>query len=160
MTKFARKSKGKMPGISTASLPDIVFMLLFFFMVTTVLRETNLKVTISPPFASEIKKLEKKSLVSYIYIGKPQQKEVYGTAPRIQLNDAFATKDKIREFISSEREKMTEGERNKMTVSIKCDKNVEMGIVTDVKEELKKASALKVNYSSRSGTQREIFSNF
>jgi biopolymer transport protein ExbD len=160
MTKFARKSKGKMPGISTASLPDIVFMLLFFFMVTTVLRETNLKVTISPPFASEIKKLEKKSLVSYIYIGKPQQKEVYGTAPRIQLNDAFATKDKIREFISSEREKMTEGERNKMTVSLKCDKNVEMGIVTDVKEELKKASALKVNYSSRSGTQREIFSNF
>jgi biopolymer transport protein ExbD len=160
MTKFARKSKGKMPGISTASLPDIVFMLLFFFMVTTVLRETNLKVTISPPFASEIKKLEKKSLVSYIYIGKPQQKEVYGTAPRIQLNDAFATKDKIREFISSEREKMTEGERNKMTVSLKCDKNVEMGIVTDIKEELKKASALKVNYSSRSGTQREIFSNF
>ncbi len=160
MTKFARKSKGKMPGISTASLPDIVFMLLFFFMVTTVLRETNLKLSVSPPFASEIKKLEKKSLVSYIYIGKPQQTEVYGTAPRIQLNDAFATKEKIREFISSEREKMTEADRKKMTVSIKCDKNVEMGIVTDVKEELKKASALKVNYSSRSGTQREIFSNF
>ncbi len=160
MTKFARKSKGKMPGISTASLPDIVFMLLFFFMVTTVLRETNLKLTVSPPFASEIKKLEKKSLVSYIYIGKPNQTEVYGSAPRIQLNDAFATKEKIREFISSEREKMTEADRKKMTVSIKCDKNVEMGIVTDVKEELKKASALKVNYSSRSGTQREIFSNF
>jgi biopolymer transport protein ExbD len=160
MTKFARKSKGKRPGIPTASLPDIVFMLLFFFMVTTVLRETNLKLNVSPPFASEIKKLEKKSLVSYIYIGKPLQKEVYGTAPRIQLNDAFATKEKIREFISSEREKMTEADRKKMTVSIKCDKNIEMGIVTDVKEELKKASALKVNYSSRSGTQREIFSNF
>ena len=55
---------------------------------------------------------------------------------------------------------MTEGERNKMTVSLKCDKNVEMGIVTDVKEELKKASALKINYSSRSGTQKQIFSNF
>ena len=160
MSKFARKSKGKMPGISTASLPDIVFMLLFFFMVTTVLRETNLKVNISPPFASEIKKLEKKSLVSYINIGKPIQVKIYGTAPRIQLNDAFATKEKIREFISSEREKMTEDDRKKMTVSLKCDKNVEMGIVTDVKEELKKASALKVNYSSRSGSQKEIFSNF
>lgn len=160
MSKFARKSKGKMPGISTASLPDIVFMLLFFFMVTTVLRETNLKVNISPPFASEIKKLEKKSLVSYINIGKPIQVKIYGTAPRIQLNDAFATKEKIREFISSEREKMTEADRKKMTVSLKCDKNVEMGIVTDVKEELKKASALKVNYSSRSGTQKQIFSNF
>ena len=149
-----------MPGISTASLPDIVFMLLFFFMVTTVLRETNLKVNISQPFASEIKKLEKKSLVSYINIGKPLQVKIYGTAPRIQLNDAFATKEKIREFISSERDKMTEDDRKKMTVSLKCDKNVEMGIVTDVKEELKKASALKVNYSSRSGTPREIFSNF
>ncbi|UCH14179.1 MAG: biopolymer transporter ExbD [Bacteroidales bacterium] len=160
MSKFARKSKGKMPGISTASLPDIVFMLLFFFMVTTVLRETNLKVNISPPFASEIKKLEKKSLVSYINIGKPIQKKIYGTAPRIQLNDAFASKEKIREFISSEREKMTEADRKKMTVSLKCDKDVEMGIVTDVKEELKKASALKINYSSRSGTQKQIFSNF
>lgn len=160
MSKFARKSKGKMPGISTASLPDIVFMLLFFFMVTTVLRETNLKVEIYPTFASEIKKLEKKSLVSYINIGKPIQVKIYGTAPRIQLNDAFATKEKIREFISSERDKMTEDDRKKMTVSLKCDKNVEMGIVTDVKEELKKASALKINYSSRSGTQKQIFSNF
>ena len=160
MTKFGRKSKGKKPGISTASLPDIVFMLLFFFMVTTVLRETNLKVKVSIPFASEIKKLEKKSLVSYINIGKPLQKEVYGTAPRIQLNDAFASKEQIREFISSERDKMTESDRKKMTVSIKCDKDVEMGIVTDIKEELKKASALKVNYSSRSGTKKEIFSNF
>jgi biopolymer transport protein ExbD len=160
MTKFARKGKGKRPGINTASLPDIVFMLLFFFMVTTVLRETNLKVSVIVPFASEIKKLEKKSLVSYINIGKPLMTEIYGTAPRIQLNDAFASKDQIREFISSEREKMSEDDRKKMTVSIKCDKNVEMGIVTDVKEELKKASALKVNYSSRSGTKKEIFSNF
>jgi biopolymer transport protein ExbD len=160
MSKFSRKGKGKMPGISTASLPDIVFMLLFFFMVTTVLRETNLKVIVKVPFASEIKKLEKKSLVSYINIGKPQLKEIYGTAPRIQLNDAFASKEQIREFISSERDKMSEAERGKMTVSIKCDKDVEMGIVSDVKEELKKASALKVNYSSRMGTKKEIFSNF
>ena len=160
MSKFGRKGKGKMPGISTASLPDIVFMLLFFFMVTTVVRETTLKVRIIPPVATEIKKLEKKSLVSYINIGKPTQTEVYGSAPRIQLNDAFATKEKIREFVSSEREKMTEADRNKMTVSLKCDRDVEMGIVTDVKEELKKASALKINYSSRSGSQKDIFSNF
>ena len=160
MAKFGRKGKGKMPGISTASLPDIVFMLLFFFMVTTVIRETTLKVRIVPPFASEIKKLEKKSLVSYINIGKPTQTDVHGSAPRIQLNDAFATKEKIREFISSERDKMSEADKNKMTVSLKCDRGVEMGIVTDVKEELKKASARKINYSSRLGSQRDIFSNF
>ena len=71
MAKFTRKGKGGTPVISTASLPDIVFMLLFFFMVTTVMREVTLKVKISPPEATEIKKLEKKSLVSYIYLGPP-----------------------------------------------------------------------------------------
>ena len=70
MSKFKKKKKG-MPGISTASLPDIVFMLLFFFMVTTVMRETELKIKKPQlPKATEIKKLERKSLVSYIYVGK------------------------------------------------------------------------------------------
>lgn len=140
-----------MPGISTASLPDIVFMLLFFFMVTTTMKETSLKVKIQVPKATELKKLEKKSLVSYIYIGEPHKayQGLYGTEPRIQLNDAFATKNDIREFISSERDKLNEVDQKLMTVSLKVDENTKMGIVTDVKQELRKASALKINYSSR-----------
>ena len=92
MAKFERKGKGGMPAISTASLPDIVFMLLFFFMVSTVMRETTLKVQQKLPGATEVKKLERKSLVSYINIGKPRRnfQSMYGTEPRIQLNDAFA----------------------------------------------------------------------
>ncbi len=151
MAKF-KKSRGKgVKAINTASLPDIVFMLLFFFMVTTVMRETNLKVTILVPNASEIKKLEKKSLVSFIYIGKPHTnlQKLYGSEPRIQLNDRFATTDDIRDFISSERDAMNENNQKTMTVSLKIDQNVKMGIVTDVKMELRKASALKINYSSR-----------
>lgn len=140
-----------MQKVNTASLPDIIFMLLFFFMVTTVMRETNLKVSITPPNATEIKKLEKKSLVSFIYVGRPilALQKVYGTEPRIQLNDVFSTTDDIRDFISSEREQMDELEQKQMTVSLKIDKETKMGVVTDIKQELRKASALKINYSSR-----------
>ena len=151
MAKFRKEKKGGTPSISTASLPDIVFMLLFFFMVSTVMREVQLKVDVKVPGATEVKKLEKKSLVSYIYIGEPKKsfQRTYGTEPRIQLNDAFATPNDIRDFIASEREKLSESERPKMTTSLKVDSDTKMGIVTEVKQELRKASALKINYSTR-----------
>lgn len=151
MSKFRRKTNKGQQKINTASLPDVIFMLLFFFMVTTVMRETSLKVSITTPTATEIKKLEKKSLVSYIYVGEPHLalQRIYGTEPRIQLNDAFATADDIRDFITSEREQMDEVEQKQMTVSLKIDQNTKMGVVTDIKQELRKASALKINYSSR-----------
>ena len=154
MSRFKKNGKKKMGAISTASLPDIVFMLLFFFMVTTVMRETTLFVSVVTPKATEIKKLEKKSLVSYIYIGEPIKRlqASYGTSSRIQLNDAFATVDEIQEFIAAEREARDEKEIPYMTASIKADESVKMGIVTDVKQELRKADALKINYSTRKGT--------
>ena len=154
MSKFRKNGKKSMPGISTASLPDIVFMLLFFFMVTTVMRETTLFVSVITPKATEIKKLEKKSLVSYIYIGSPikRMQASYGTAARIQLNDAFASVDDIQEFIASEQEARDEKEIPYMTTSIKADETAKMGIITDVKQELRKANSLKINYSTRKGS--------
>jgi len=105
---------------------------------------------IQTPQVTEIKKLEKKSLVSYIFVGRPQPQlqAVYGTEPRIQLNDAFATTDDIRDFISSEREQMNEMQQKQMTVSLRIDKDTKMGVVSDIKQELRKASALKINYSA------------
>ena len=155
MSKFRKDSKKNTPGISTASLPDIVFMLLFFFMVTTVMRETTIMVQQSLPQASEIQKLEKKSLVSYIYIGSPVERmqSTFGTKARIQLNDAFATLDDIPQYITSERSARDEKEVPFMTTSIKADQNTKMGIVTDVKQELRKANALKINYSTRKKVQ-------
>lgn len=153
MSKFRPNEKKEMQAISTASLPDIVFMLLFFFMVTTVMRETTLFVTVTTPKATEIKKLQKKSLVSYIYIGSPikRMQASYGTAARIQLNDAFASVDQIQEFIATEQEARDEKEIPYMTTSIKADETAKMGIITDVKQELRKANALKINYSTRKG---------
>ena len=151
MAKFARKGKGGMPAISTASLPDIVFMLLFFFMVSTTMREVDLKISVKVPEASEIKKLEKKSLVSYIYVGVPIKslQEKFGTEPRLQLNDELSQISDIITYISAEREKMNEDDIPFMTTSIKADMDVKMGIITDIKQQLRKASALKINYSTR-----------
>jgi biopolymer transport protein ExbD len=149
--KFKKNRSADSPGISTASLPDIVFMLLFFFMVTTVMREVTLLVEIKLPEASEVSKLKRKSLVSYIYVGKPTKalRGQYGTEPRIQLNDVYASADDIIEFVGQERDARSEEESKMLTNSIKADMTVKMGIVTDIKQELRKAQSYKINYSTR-----------
>lgn len=155
MSRFSTK-KGKGSGaINTSSLPDIIFMLLFFFMVTTVMREVTLKVKTKLPQATEVQKLDKKSLVSYIYIGPPVKSKLYGTNSRIQLNDTFANVDDIQEFVAKEREDRDEADRKFITTSLKVDGLTKMGIVTDVKQELRKAGALKINYSTRKGRAKK-----
>ena len=147
MAKFGKKTKTS-EEIPTSALPDIIFMLLFFFMVTTVMREVTLLVKNALPTASQITKLEKKSLVSFVYVGEPKEVEKYGEAPRIQLNDALAQPEDIPQFIVQEKAKLDEAEQDKMTVSLKVDKKAKMGIVSDIREQLREANALKVNYSS------------
>ena len=151
MAKFSRKGKGGLPAISTASLPDIVFMILMFFMVSTSMRQTDRIVKVTLPQASEIVKLERKDLSSYIYVGTPipQMQAQYGTDSRIQLNDAFRSIDEIRDFVAAERENLSEADRPFMTVSIKADENTRMGIITDIKQELRRCSALKIMYGAR-----------
>ena len=151
MSKFKKGGKKEMPAITSSSLSDIVFMLLFFFMVTTQMRETENKVSVKVPEASEVVKLERKDLNSYINIGTPIRalQAQFGTEPRIQLNDSFNTTTDIRDFIAAERESKSEQDRQFMTVSIRADQDVRMGIVSDVKQELRRCSALKIMYSAR-----------
>ncbi len=151
MSKFSKKRGNTTPGISTASLPDIVFMLLFFFMVVTVIKEDDLKVDVITPEATELKKLENRSLVTYLYIGKPAKnyQGQYGTSPRLQLNDRIVGIDQIPYFLEEAKRTVAEGLRDKMIASLRVDSDVTMGFVTDVKIELRKAGQLKVNYASR-----------
>ena len=151
MAVIGKKKERKTPGISTASLPDIIFILLFFFMVSTTIKEVDYKVIIRLPEATQVKKLENKSLVSYIYIGTPQRalQEKYGTKPVIQLNDQIATLSMIPQYVELERAQRPQADVPKMTFSLKVDKETDMGIVTDVKQELRKVQALKINYSAR-----------
>jgi len=148
-------SKG-LPAVSTASLPDVIFMILFFFMVTTSMREQEVFVQTRLPEASEVQKLEKKSLASYIYIGPPMAalRAKDGTATRIQLNDSYRTAPEIGEFIASERDKLKEDERPFMTSVLKADRFSFMGDVTDIKEELRKAEAYKISYAALPASER------
>lgn len=151
MSKFRKSGSKETPAISTASLPDIVFMLLFFFMVTTTIRDVSLLVKVKMPTATELTKLEKKSLVSYIYVGPPQKQfvKIYGTEPRIQLNDQFAKVSDIPDYILAERAARDEAEIPFMVTSLKVDEFTKMQIVGEIKMELRKAAALHINYSSR-----------
>lgn len=151
MSKFKKKRASSSTAISTASLPDIIFMLLFFFMVVTVLRDSELKLNVVTPQATELTKLEEKSLVNYIYIGKPKPKyqEVYGTSPRMQLGDKIALLNEIPLFLEQHRIKVVEQKRNRIITSLRVDGDVTMGIVQDVKTQLRKSGQLKVNYSAK-----------
>lgn len=151
MSKFKKKKKG-VPAVNTAALPDIVFMLLFFFMVTTTMRETTLQIE-NPtlPQATEVKKLEHKSLVSTIYVGKAKQIK-YGTGyNQIQLNDKISTSDDVPQFVFRAREKVSESEVPFMTTSIKADVKASVGVITDIRLKLRDVNALKLSYSTTQG---------
>ena len=153
MARFKDSEKKEAPGISSGSLSDIVFMLLFFFMVTTQMRESESKVKVTVPQASEVAKLERKDLTSYINIGSPTDKSL-GKATRLELNGSFETVDGIRDFVSTERASIQNPEDLKlMTVAIKADKGVQMGIITDVKQELRRCNALKIMYQANKQTE-------
>ena len=151
MAKFKKDTVEETPEIATTSLPDIIFMLIFFFMVTTSIRKATVMVQQRMPFGTEVKKLENKSLVSYINIGVPlpAHQKLLGTATRVQLNDKICEIDEIQEFIASEREKRNEQDQKLMTTALKIDEEVRMGLVTDVKQTLRKCGALKIAYMSR-----------
>ena len=151
MSKFNNGKKKAMPAISTASLPDIIFMLLFFFMVVTVLRQSELKLKVVTPEATELTKLEDKSLVNYIYVGKPtpQYQDLYGTAPQLQLNDKISRLNQIPFFLAEFKQGVPELLHGRITSSLRVDGEITMGIVTDVKTELRKAGQLRVNYSAK-----------
>jgi biopolymer transport protein ExbD len=129
MSKFKKKGSGELPKISTASLPDIVFMLLFFFMVATVLRDNTLLIQNTLPAADQVQKLDKKDRVIYIYAGKPSSRyqDNYGDQPRIQLNDKFATVADVGAYVLAERAAKREELQNVLTTALKVDGETKMG---------------------------------
>ena len=153
MSKFAKKKDSGLPAVNTASLPDIVFMLLFFFMTVTVMKDSTLKVENTLPNASETKKLEKKDRVIYIYVGEPtsQYTAKFGKEARIQLNDKFSAPSEVGSYILEERAKKAQELQNVLTVALKVDKDANMGLISDIKQELRKVNALKVNYTTYEG---------
>ena len=153
MSKFKKKKGGELPAISTASLPDIVFMLLFFFMVATVMRDSTLMIVNKLPAADQIEKLDKKDRVMYIYAGQPSMRyqDKFGTQARIQLNDKFATVRDVAAFVLAEKASKRQELQNVLTTALKVDGDTKMGLISDIKQELRKVNALKINYTTRIG---------
>jgi biopolymer transport protein ExbD len=150
MAVMKKKGEREVPAMSTTSLPDVVYIILFFFMLSTSMRDQELMVKYRLPEATEVQKLEKKNLVSYIHIGVPvlHMQAKYGTAPLIQLNDSYKTTKDILDFAAAERDKLSEADRASMTICLKADGGTKMGIIADVKQELRRANALKLSYAS------------
>ena len=142
-----------MPELNTSSLPDLVFAFLFFIMMVTTIREVTPKVSFSDlPTATELTKLEEKSLVTFIYVGKPNKeyREMYGSNSAIQLNDQVTQNPTaVYSYVKQAQTKIKDARRNLMQVSLKADKETKMNIISQIKEELRRADALNLSYSAR-----------
>jgi biopolymer transport protein ExbD len=143
---FRRRRSRELPELNTSSLPDLIFTVLFFFMIVTHMRDVDLQVRYEVPQGTELQKLTHKSAVTYIYIGRVKDAPV--DSFYIQLNNSLATVDDIKAYVESERSKMSSEDQPRMTVSIKADRDVPFGIISDVKKALQQSFALKVNYSA------------
>ena len=148
MSKFNKGEKRGMPELNTSSLPDLVFSILFFFMCITHMREDNPLVYVNTPRADQVVKLENKSLVTTVLVGRPKDKK-YGVESRIQFNDDFLELENVVPKMTQARQSMKEADQPKMEISLKIDKDTKMGIVTDLKTQLRKAQTLKISYSAK-----------
>lgn len=149
MSLFSR-ARREVPQLNTSALPDLIFTVLFFFITVTHMREVTLKVKYQIPEGTELTRLVKKSAVTYIYIGKPtdEMSHTIGNKTQIQLNDKIANTTDVTDYVAEERERMSPEDEQAMSVSIKADRGTEMGIITDVKQALRKAGALRISYSA------------
>lgn len=156
MSKFTKKKTGELPAISTASLPDIVFMLLFFFMVVTVLRDDNLLVQNSLPKADQTEKLKKDRSV-FIYAGKPslRYQDKYGKEAKIQIGDKYTDVSNIKFALTEARQKLRPELQDRVMVALKVDEHTNTGLVTDVKQQLRDLNMLKIIYITSPGNPVE-----
>ena len=143
MSMFRRRER-EVPVLNTSSLPDLIFTILFFFMIVTHMRKVTLKVQYQVPQGKELTRLAKKSAVSYIYVGKPAGSD----SSCVQLNDKVTTVADVQDYITAERQRMAPEDLQRMTVSVKADVHTRMGIITDVKQALRQAKAFRINYSA------------
>lgn len=140
-----RLREHQVPGLNTASLPDLIFSVLFFFMIVTHMRKVTLRVKFQVPQGTELTRLTKKTDVSYIYIGHLLGQK---SGTMIQMNDKLVTAAEVEDYLSADRNRMDPDDVDKMTVSLMADKGTRMGVVNDVKQSLRRAKVLKINYSA------------
>ena len=157
MSRFKRQRERRVPGLNLASMPDLIFTVLFFFMIVTHMRDVDPKVTYQVPQGTELEKEVNKAGLIYIFIGKPvdAQGHLLSDETRIQMGDRYVTVAEIGDEIAKERNRLSEDDRQRLTVTIRADRDTEMGIINDVKQELRKAGALNINYSAEKKVKKQ-----
>ena len=138
MSMFGRRRKKQMPGLNMSSMPDMIFTVLFFFMIVTNMREVQLKVEYKVPQGKELERLTKKSSVTYIHIGRPPEYGGNDSEMCIQMNDRLVE--------TEERSRMAPEDMAGMSVCIKADRDTPMGIIMDVKQAIREADILNIVY--------------
>ncbi|MBR5748932.1 MAG: biopolymer transporter ExbD [Prevotella sp.] len=153
MQSIFRRSSHDMPGLNLASMPDLIFTVLFFFMIVTHMRHDDVRVRYQVPAGTEVQKLQQKSAVINVYIGPSAESgqsglsDTSGMSWRIQMNGQLTDIDHLSQLIEAERKKLSEDNAERLTVSLKADKHTPMGVIADVKEALQRSFALRINYS-------------
>jgi len=142
----------KLPEINTSALPDIIFMLLFFFMVVTVLRKRDVKVKVDLPEARQLVKLKHPSIHHHIFVGvldkgKETERQV------IQLNDKFIAIDEIEKAVVLLVRKQPEVYQSLVTTYLYADAEQDMAILSELKLALRKAEQLNLGYVAVGGMQ-------
>lgn len=145
-----RHSRREVPGLNTASLPDLIFTVLFFFMIVTHMRKVTLKVRYQVPQGTELTRLTKKGVNTYIYIGEPSadMRSAAGDGIRIQMNDKYISPAEVEDYVAAERSTMNPEDTKQQVVVVRADRNTPMGVITDVKQALRRAGALRINYAA------------
>ena len=147
---FINRKERKIPDLNTSSLPDLIFTVLFFFMIVTHMRSVPVNVLFRTPEGNQLTRVTKRASTTYIFIGKPlkQLQATMGDTIVVQVNDRFVPLDQLAEVMKAEKERMEAKDNTEMTVVLKADRDVPVGIVADVKKALREANTLRVHYSA------------
>lgn len=149
MSMFKQRRQREIPQLNMASMPDLIFTVLFFFMIVTHMRSVPVMVKHQVPAGKELTKLSKQPVITYIYIGKPLGGAAADSPSSVvQVNDKIMEVDAISDYMSSLRHSLGKEDAGNMIVSLKVDKDTEMGLVSDVKQALRRAHVTRVHYSA------------
>ncbi len=148
--RLYRNRNHDIPALNTASLPDLIFSILFFFMLVVHMRKATVHVKYQVPTATELSRLYNKSSVQYIYIGRPVNRlgQVDGKETVVQLNDHLTSIPEIKNYLVRLSAALPPEQRRQLSVSIKADRHVDMGTIMDLKQALREANVLNVNFTA------------
>ena len=141
--QIRRKKHRSVPGLNMASMPDLIFTVLFFFMIVTHMRNETVKVNLQVPQGTEVTKSSNKFSTINIYIGRNH----YGDT-QIQVNDRMCSLEQVGALVQNFKANLYEESQENLIVNLRADRNTDMGIVNDIKKELRNVGALTIRYSA------------